>query len=170
MEVLIYKTSFLYRKVIIDNTSNGDKMNENNELLMYIYKNADMGVKSTTKLIRLLNTRDNKIKKVVEGELKGYENFLKKSKILLKKHKVSPKGTSIVAEISSSIAMDMEFMKDNSDAKIADILIRGFTMGNIEIDKKIEKYKKDANKDILNLAKELKRFGEINIELLQPYL
>ena len=152
------------------NNTNGDKMDENNELLMYIYKNADMGVKSTTKLIRLLNTRDNKIKKVVEGELKGYENFLKKSEALLKKHKVSPKGTSVVTEISSSIAMDMEFMKDNSDAKIADILIRGFTMGNIDIDKKIEKYKKDANKDILNLAKELKRFGEINIELLQPYL
>ena len=152
------------------NNTNGDNMNENNELLMYIYKNADMGVKSTTKLIRLLNTRDNKIKKVVEGELKGYENFLKKSKALLKKNKVEPKGASIVADISSSIAMDMEFMKDNSDAKIADILIRGFTMGNIEIDKKIEKYKKDADKDILKLAKELKRFGEINIELLQPYL
>ena len=152
------------------NNTNGDNMNENNELLMYIYKNADMGVKSTTKLIRLLNTRDNKIKKVVEGELKGYENFLKKSKTLLKKNKVESKGASIVADISSSIAMDMEFMKDNSDAKIADILIRGFTMGNIEIDKKIEKYKKDADKDILKLAKELKRFGEINIELLQPYL
>ena len=145
-------------------------MNENNELLMYIYKNADMGVKSTTKLIRLLNTSDNKIKKVVEGELKGYENFLKKSRALLKRNKVSPKGSSIIAELSSSIAMDMEFMKDNSDAKIADILIRGFTMGNIDIDKKIEKFKDDADKDILKLAKDLKRFGEINIELLQPYL
>ena len=61
-------------------------------------------------------------------------------------------------------------MKDNSDAKIADILIRGFTMGNIEIDKKIDKYKGDADKDILKLAKDLKKFGETNIELLQPYL
>lgn len=148
----------------------GDNMDENNELLMYIYKNADMGVKSTTKLIKLLNTRDNKIKNVVEGELKGYENFLKKSKALLKKNNATPKGTSIIAEISSSIAMDMEFMKDNSDAKIADILIRGFTMGNIEIDKKIEKFKEDADKNILKIAKDLKKFGEINIELLKPYL
>ena len=145
-------------------------MNENNELLMYIYQNADMGVKSTTKLIRLLNNSDNKIKKVVEGELKGYENFLKKSKALLKKNKITPKGNSILADITSSVALDMEFMKDNSDAKIADILIRGFTMGNIDIDKKIEKYKCDADKEIIKLAKELKRFGEINIELLQPYL
>ena len=170
MEVLIFKTSFLYKKRNSANNTNGDKMNENNELLMYIYKNADMGVKSTTKLIRLLNNSDNKIKKIVEGELKGYENFLKKSKALLKKNKVTPKGVSLVADISSSIALDMELMKDNSDAKIADILIRGFTMGNIDIDKQIEKYKDDADKGIIKLAKELKRFGEINIELLQPYL
>ena len=149
---------------------NGDIMNENNELLMYIYKNADMGVKSTKKLIRLLNKSDNKIKNIVAGELKGYENFLKKSKSLLKKNKVTPEGVSLIADISSKIAMDMEFMKDNSDSKIADILIRGFTMGNIEIDKKIDKFKKDADKSIIKLAKDLKHFGEVNIELLKPYL
>lgn len=145
-------------------------MDENNELLLYIYKNADMGVKSTTKLIRLLNAKDNKIKNVVEGELKGYEHFLKKSEALLKKNKTEPKGSGLMADISSSIGMNMEFMKDNSDAKIADMLIRGFTMGNIEIDKKIDKFKDDADKDIIKLAKELKKFGEENIELLKPYL
>ncbi len=160
----------MYNKKIYTHNINGDNMDENNELLMFIYKNADMGVKSTTKLIKLLNTRDNKIKNVVEGELKGYENFLKKSKALLKKNNTAPKGSSLIADISSSIAMDMEFMKDNSDAKIADILIRGFTMGNIEIDKKIQKFKEDADKNILKIAKDLKKFGEINIELLKPYL
>ena len=35
-------------------------MNENNELLLYIYENADMGVKSTTTLIRTINGKDNK--------------------------------------------------------------------------------------------------------------
>lgn len=145
-------------------------MNENNELLLYIYKNADMGVKSTTKLIELLNNSDNKIKNIVEGQLKGYENFLKKSKTLLKKNKIEAKGNNLLTEITASITMNMEFMKDNSDAKIADILIRGFTMGNIEIDKKIDKFKADADKSILKLAKDLKKFGEANIELLKPYL
>ncbi len=145
-------------------------MNENSELLLYIYKNADMGVKSTTKLINLLNSKDNKIKNVVEGELKGYENFLKKSKSLLKKNKIEPKSSNMLAELSASITMNIELLKDNSDAKIADILIRGFTMGNIEIDKKIDKYKDDADKSILKLAKDLKKFGESNIELLKPFL
>lgn len=145
-------------------------MNENNELLLYIYKNADMGVKSTTKLIKLLNNSDNKIKNIVEGQLKGYENFLKKSKTLLKKNKIEAKSNNLLTEITASITMNMEFMKDNSDAKIADILIRGFTIGNIEIDKKIDKFKDDADKSILKLAKDLKKFGEANIELLKPYL
>ncbi len=146
------------------------KMNENSEMLLYIYKNADMGVKSTTKLLKLLNNSDNKIKPIVEEELKEYESFLKKTKTLLKKNKVEPKGTSLLLDLTSSITMNMEFMKDNSDAKIADMLIRGFTMGNIEIDKKIDKYKNAADKSILKIAKELKKFGETNIELLKPYL
>ena len=145
-------------------------MNENSEMLLYIYKNANMGVKSTTKLLKLLNNSDNKIKPIVEEELKKYESFLKKTKTLLKKNKVEPKGTSLLLDLTSSITMNMEFMKDNSDAKIADMLIRGFTMGNIEIDKKIDKYKNAADKSILKIAKELKKFGETNIELLKPYL
>lgn len=145
-------------------------MNQNSELLLYIYQNAEMGVKSTTKLINLLNKSDNKIKTTVEKQLKGYEGFLKKSQNLLKKNKISPKGTNIIAKISSSIGISMEFMKDNSDAKIADMLIRGFTMGNIDIDKLIDKYKNEADKNIIHLAKELKKFGEENIELLKSYL
>ena len=64
----------------------------------------------------------------------------------------------------------MEMMKDNSDARVADMLIKGFTMGNVDISKKIDRFSKDADKDILDLAKELLKFGEKNIELLKPYL
>lgn len=145
-------------------------MNENNELLMYIYQNVDMGVKATTHLINLLNKKDNKIKSIVEGQLKGYENFLKESKKLLKKNKIEPKEKGILTDLGSSIGMNIEFMKDNSDTRIADMLIKGFTMGNLDIDKRINSFSGDADKKILKLAKDLKKFGEENIELLKPYL
>ena len=45
-------------------------MKEKNELLMHIYQTCDMGVKSTTKLIDLLKNKDNKIKKLLEFEIK----------------------------------------------------------------------------------------------------
>ena len=38
-------------------------MDENLELLEYIYKNAEMGSYSLTKLIECLNCKENKIKK-----------------------------------------------------------------------------------------------------------
>lgn len=145
-------------------------MNENNELLLYIYENADMGVKSTTTLIRTINGKDNKIKKVLEGELKGYENFLKKSEKLLKKYKIEKKTKGIMADMGSFMGIKMEMLKDNSDARVADMLTKGFTMGNIDITKKIDMYKDDAEKDIIDLAKELLEFGKANIEYLKPYL
>ena len=145
-------------------------MNENNELLLYIYENASMGVKSTTTLIRTINNKDNKIKKILEGELKGYENFVKDSEKLLKKYKVEKKEKGFIADISSYMGIKMEMMKDNSDARVADMLTKGFTMGNLDITKKIDMYEKNADKDILNLAKKLLDFGKENIELLKPYL
>lgn len=145
-------------------------MNENAELLEFIYQNASMGVKSCTNLIKILNTKDNKIKKIVEGELKGYESFVKKSEKLLKKYKVEPKEKGVMADLMSKMGMNMEMMKDNSDARIADMLTKGFTMGNVDISKKIDRFEGDADKDILKLAKDLLKFGNENIELLKPYL
>lgn len=147
------------------------KMNENNELLTYIYQNAKMGVKNCTNLIQILNSKDNKIKKIVEGELKGYEEFVKKSEKLLKKNKIEdPKDKGIVADMMAKIGMNMELMKDNSDARIADMLTKGFTMGNVDIEKKIDRFEDDADPDILKLAQELLEFGKKNIEILKPYL
>ena len=137
-------------------------MNENNEMLLYIYENANMGVKSTTNLINLLNGKDNK--------LKGYENFEKKASKLLKKYKVGPKDKGMMADIMSSMGMRMEMIKDNSDARIADMLTKGFTMGNVDITKLIDRYKGDCEKDILDLAEELLEFGKANIKLLKDYL
>ncbi len=146
-------------------------MNENNELLTYIYQNAKMGVNSCTDLIRILNGKDNKIKKIVEGQLKGYENFVKKSEKLLKKNKIEqPKDKGMMADLMAKMGISMELMKDNSDARIADMLTKGFVMGNVDITKKIDRFEDDADKEILALAKELLEFGKVNIDLLKPYL
>ena len=146
-------------------------MNENNELLTYIYQNAKMGVNNCTNLIKILNGKDNKIKKEVEDELKGYEEFVKKAEKLLAKNKIEePKEKGLMADMMAKIGMNMELMKDNSDARIADMLTKGFTMGNIDIEKKLDRFEKEVDKNIVKLAKELLEFGKKNIELLKAYL
>ena len=145
-------------------------MNENNELLLHIYQTADMGGKSTTKLLNLRKNKDNKIKKVLEDELKKYEEYKAKSEKYLKKQNLDPKSFGMMAELMADMEMKMQVMKDNSDSKMASMLIEGFTMGTIEMNKKIDAYSKDTEKGIISLAKELLKFQEEEIENLKPYL
>lgn len=145
-------------------------MNENTEILEYIYKDANMGAESITTLIKTLQSKDNKIKPVLEEELKKYEEYIKKSEKQLKKLKVELKEFSTMAKMSSWMGIKMEMLKDNSDARIADMLIKGLTMGTIDMNKKIDNYEKIVDKDILKLAKEFKSFQEDSIEKLKVYL
>jgi len=145
-------------------------MDENLELLEYIYKNAEMGAYSCEKLLQDINDKENKIKKVCEGILKGYENYKQESKVQIKKHKYELKQNSLMTKMMSSMGMKMEINKDNSDAAIAHLLTQGLTMGIVDISSKIDRYENDADSKILKLAKRYLKFQQEAIELLKSYL
>lgn len=145
-------------------------MDENLELLEYIIKNSEMGVYSCQQLIRDINDKENKIKKVVEGILKGYENFYKDSKKLAKKYTEEIKKNSLMAKMGASMMMKIDVKKDNSDSNIAHILTQGLTMGVVDITSKIDRYEKDADKRILKMAKEYLKFQQESIDFLKKYL
>ena len=145
-------------------------MNANTEILEYIYKDVNMGAESITTLIKTLQSKDNKIKPVLEKVLKKYEEYIKKSEKQLKKLKVELKEFSTMAKMSSWMGIKMEMLKDNSDARIADMLIKGLTVGTMDMNKKIDNYEKIVDKDILKLAKEFRSFQEDSIEKLKVYL
>ena len=103
-------------------------MNETNELLLYIYQNCKMGNDTLTTLINTIKTKDNKIKKVLESEIKEFEKYIKDSEKLLKKNKVEIKekgakyiGTKIddkledekVQNLINNNIIDVESKKSN---------------------------------------------------------
>lgn len=145
-------------------------MDENFEMLECIYQNADMGAKSLTNLLNNIKEKDNKIKTLVSEEVKGYERFLKESKKLLKKNKIELKSKGTMSEIMSKIGIKKEVKNDNSDSAIAEMIIEGFTMGNLEIDKLITNYEKIVDTKVLKLAKDLHKFGEREITKLKEYI
>lgn len=145
-------------------------MNENMELLNFVYENAEMGVHTLNILSDTLRKRDNKIKGLIEDELKEYNNFLKESEKLLKKNKIEPKKTNLMAKLSSKMGITMETMKDNSDPAIASMVIEGLTMGIVEIQTKIENYKKLVDKKILKLSIKFLKFQEEEIEKLKIFM
>ena len=145
-------------------------MDENVELLEYIYETADMGASSLTDLLNDLKPKEGKIKELVGEQIKGYEKYVKESEKLLKKYDTTPKGKGTMAKMMSKMGIDKEVNKDNSDSAIADMLIQGFTMGNLDMQKKIEYYEKHVERKIINLAKELLEFGENSVEQAKEYL
>ncbi|MBR3198618.1 MAG: hypothetical protein IKG27_01230 [Bacilli bacterium] len=145
-------------------------MNENIEMLEYIYKASNMGHSSTEDLLKELKDKDNKIRKLAENINKEYEKYEKESLKLLKKNKKEPKTAGAIADIMSKMNIKKEVITDNSDASIADMLIKGLTMGNIEIEKRIENFKNYIDKDILKIAKNFKKFGENYAEELKKFL
>lgn len=145
-------------------------MNENEEILEYIYQTSNMGYQSSKDLINSLKGKDNKIKKLVEEIEKNYEKYSKESEKMLNKKDIKAKPIGMMAKAMSKMSVIKEMMSDNSDANIADMLIQGLTMGNLELSKHIDNYEKTADKKIIDMAKSLRKFGEEYIEKLKVYL
>lgn len=145
-------------------------MNENVELLEYIYKNSEMGVFTIKTLLKDLNEKENKIKKLADDQMKEYNVFCDESKKLIKKHGYELKTNGIMAKIGSSIGIKREVQKDNSDAQIAHMLTEGITMGIVDMETKIKNYKLTVEKDIYKLAEKFLKFQQGEIEKLKEYM
>lgn len=145
-------------------------MDDTQELLTYLYQDSDMALNNLSYLIKKINKKDNKIKKVVEGLIKGYENYLEKIKTYMKENNYDIQTKPIMSKMGAYMGINMEVMKDNSDSRIADMLIQGLTMGVLSVSKKIDNFKGDADKEVVGLAKEFKKFQQEGIDYLKAYL
>ena len=145
-------------------------MDANLELLTHIYETADMGAYTITTLINKLKDKENKIKFMLEKEIKGYKKYINISGKLLEKNDIKPKKTSLMAKMGSNIGIMKETMKDNSDGAIAQMLVEGITMGITVMSAKINSYRKIADKKTLKLAREFLEFQEDEVEKLKEYM
>ena len=145
-------------------------MNENNELLEHMYQDSEMATYSLETLLNELKGKDNKIIKVIEDILKNYENYYKDFKKQLKKEKVNPKSSGMMAKMGSSFGIKKEVIVDNSDSRIADMLIKGLTMGILDMEKKISKYSENIDKKTLKQAEAFLKFQQESIAELKKFL
>ena len=145
-------------------------MKTENELILHIYESSQMGIEAINNLLNELKNKENKIKKILEDELKEYEKFYKSSEKLLKKEKIELKEKGKMAKMMDKIGIKKEVLSDNSDSKIAQMLTQGLTMGVTQIAAKIDSYKDVISKNHMELAKNYKKFQENSIEKLKSYL
>ena len=145
-------------------------MDENIELLEYMFKNSEMCVHTLTKLLTDLDGKENKIKKLIDEEKKKYKDFMDESQKLIKKNNYEVKDNSTMAKMMSTMGIKKEVMMDNSDAAIAHMLTEGINLGIIDIESKIKNYKDCVDKKVYKLAKEYLEYQQGEIEHLKEYL
>ena len=145
-------------------------MNRQCELIEKIYKDASMGRFSTQKLLENLKGKDNKIVGDVESIFEEYSSFEEKAKEELISQNKQPEEEGNMAKVMSSMGIFKEVLTDNSDAAIADLLIQGLSMGEIEMQKRVDSVSDDINKDVLKLAKEFLKFQKKTQKDLKKYL
>lgn len=145
-------------------------MDENIELLEYVYKNSEMGVFTIKTLLKDLNEKENKIKKLADDQMKEYNKFQDEAKKLIKKNKYELKTSGLMAKMGSAMGIKKEVKKDNSDASIAHMLTEGITMGIVDMETKLKNYKDTVDKKIYNLAKDFLKFQQGEVEKLKEFM
>lgn len=146
-------------------------MDESLEIVNHIYKDSEMAISTLTKLSNTLEKKDNKIKDTVEDIIKGYERYFKDAKKILNKNNCKKEKNGFVSKVMANMGIDKEVKDDNSDSAISDMLIKGVSMGSVDLEKKLAKYKdKEIDDKVLELANNFKDFQDDIIEKLKEYL
>ena len=146
-------------------------MDESLEIVNHIYKDSEMAISTLTKLSNTLEKKDNKIKDTVEDIIKGYERYFKDAKKILNKNNCKKEKNGIVSKVMANMGIDKEVRDDNSDSAMADMLIKRVSMGSIDLEKKLKKYKdKEIDDKLLELANDFKDFQYDIIKKLKEYL
>lgn len=143
-------------------------MNQNAELLNFIYQNSEMGVETLNQIIEIVENPS--LAKQLESQRSSYKEIHQKSKEMLNENGYDEKAISTLEKISAYIMINLKTLTDKSDTHISEMLIQGSNMGIIDAAKKINEYENSAEKNIISLMKKLKKLEEENAEKLKAYL
>lgn len=143
-------------------------MNANAELLNFVYENSQMGVKTLRQLLEIMN--EGEFKEYLTKQLGGYEGFHRQAKDKLNENGLDEKGLTAFEKVRTYLMINVQTMMNKTDSHIAEMLVIGSNMGIVDAIKKINAYKEDAEKDIVELMENLLRFEEKNVEKLKSYL
>lgn len=141
---------------------------EDFELYKHIYQDCEMSIFSLNTLLTDLEKKDNKIKDTVEDIKNGYTRYFEEVIQLLDNNIPRKKGK--MAKMVAGMGIDKKVQKDNSDSSIADMLIKGVSMGALDVEKKISNYKDKADKKELKFAEDFLQFQQDVITGLKKFL
>ncbi len=145
-------------------------MNNDKILIKAIYTDTTMAIYTLETLLNTINNKDNKIKNDIANITSGYKRYEKDCKKLAKDLKLTLKEESTMKKMAAKMGITEIVKKDNSDPRIADMLIKGISMGSLDIEKQIKNNDEDLSRKVKKLAKDFYEFQKDNMTALKKYL
>ena len=142
-------------------------MNANVEMLNYIHQNSQMGQDTLSKLKKI--NKDLEFQQVLDTQFNEYKQIFDATEQKINALGQEAKNISPYAKASSYLSLNLSTLMDKTPSHISEMLIRGSTMGVIDITKNLKEYK-DATPDVLNLGQQLLTFEQQNIEECKRFL
>ncbi len=144
-------------------------MEKTPELLCYIYKNVKMGSDAIVDL--LPKVEDSKFKSALTEQMHGYERFASEAEKQLTPMGIKPREEPMMKKAMSKMGIAMNTMMDPSVGHMAEMLIKGSTMGITDMTKHVREFEGEGCPDeALKLGRELITFEQNNIEKMKTFL
>lgn len=141
--------------------------NENINALDEINKGACMGKDAIQ--FTLDKVKDNKLKEVLKKQYSDYELIADEiEKLYPEYNNGEPHKTNVITKTMTWYGIEMKTMNDQSNSKIAELLLQGVNMGIIEGKKILNN--KDLDKKVVDIINKYVSMQEVAVEVLKEYL
>ena len=142
-------------------------MNRPEYILNEINKGIKMGMDSISTIAEKVT--DDQLKDDLQSEYNQYNSILNDVNAELGKYEEFPKELNTAQKMMGWFDIQMSTLTDDSDSKIAEMLIKGTNMGIIE-GVKLLNNNPETTPEIKNILTNFIQFQENNVERLKKYL
>ena len=139
------------------------------EVLEQLDKNVNMATESITDIMPKIKNTD--LTAFLTSQLNEYSKFSEEIKAQIKSCGAEIKPTGMIAKMSTKIGIEMNTLKDDSDAHIAEMMIEGTTMGITDTIRLVRDYENsNCSEEALSLARRIVSFQEKSVERTKEFL
>ena len=136
------------------------------ELLEHMIKSCEMGIEGINSILK--KVKDKALRDELMHEIQEYQLIHTEAERMLATRGEAPKGIGVVAKVSSELVTEMQTAFDDSTSKLADMMIKGTTMGVTKSLKLLNSY--EGDEQVKDLCVRLRTLEENRISKLKEYL
>lgn len=137
------------------------------EMLTYVLQTAEMGCQGINCVRKRVH--DSKIDAVLCDQLVKYGKIYHCANTMLRNRGEEVHHLNSMARVMSNVATSRDLRRDSSSSHIAEMMIKGTTMGINKMSRHIRDYD-DTDRNVAMLARKMFDTEEENLRELKPYL